>query len=87
MDDHAVGPHRHLSRRSLIATGALAAGALGASAPTIGTAFGGSPARAAAGVTKKITIYAEQLPGNLFGYGLAPGQATVPGPDPGDVRG
>ena len=69
-----------LSRRSLIATGALAAGALGASAPTIGTAFGGSPARAAAGVTKKITIYAEQLPGGLFGYGLAPGQATVPGP-------
>ncbi|MGC4868317.1 multicopper oxidase domain-containing protein [Micromonospora sp. DT53] len=79
-DDHVGGPHRHLSRRSLIATGALAAGALGASAPTIGTAFGGSPARAAAGVTKKITIYAEQLPGNLFGYGLAPGQATVPGP-------
>lgn len=79
-DDHAGGPRRHLSRRSLIASGALAAGALGASAPTIGTAFGGSPARAAAGVPKKITIYAEQLPGNLFGYGLAPGQATVPGP-------
>ncbi|MET7667682.1 multicopper oxidase domain-containing protein [Micromonospora luteifusca] len=80
MDDHVGGSHRHLSRRSLIATGALAAGALGASAPTIGAAFGGSPAQAAAGVTKKVTIYAEQLPGGLFGYGLAPGQATVPGP-------
>ncbi|WP_435207636.1 multicopper oxidase domain-containing protein [Micromonospora sp. bgisy143] len=80
MDDHAVGSHRHLSRRSLIATGALAAGALGASAPTLGGAFGGTPAQAAAGVTRKVTIYAEQLPGGLYGYGLAPGQATVPGP-------
>jgi FtsP/CotA-like multicopper oxidase with cupredoxin domain len=32
------------------------------------------------GATRKITLYAEALPGGLFGYGLAPGQATVPGP-------
>jgi FtsP/CotA-like multicopper oxidase with cupredoxin domain len=38
------------------------------------------PARAAAGATRKITIYAEALPGGLFGYGLEPGKATVPGP-------
>ncbi|MEK8106114.1 multicopper oxidase domain-containing protein [Micromonospora sp. M12] len=63
----------------MIATGALAAGTLGAAAPAIGTVFGGSPPGCRR-CHQKITIYAEQLPGNLFGYGLAPGQATVPGP-------
>jgi FtsP/CotA-like multicopper oxidase with cupredoxin domain len=64
------------SRRALIATGALGL----ATAGGVGALSGGPPARAAAGVTRRVTVYAEALPGNLFGYGLAPGQATVPGP-------
>ncbi len=35
-------------------------------------------ANAQAGVVKKITLYAEALPGNLYGHGPAPGRATVP---------
>jgi FtsP/CotA-like multicopper oxidase with cupredoxin domain len=61
----------------------MAAGAAGLSAPAIGVAAsltGGGAARAATGATRKVTIYAEALPGGLYGYGLAPGQATVPGP-------
>jgi FtsP/CotA-like multicopper oxidase with cupredoxin domain len=66
-----------VSRRSLLAGAAasiatpvvVTAAAPGAAAPTTTT-----------GVTRKITMYAESLPGNLIGYGLAPGQATVPGP-------
>jgi FtsP/CotA-like multicopper oxidase with cupredoxin domain len=80
MSDAPAGGGR-LSRRSLMATGtlatsAIAAGVLSATAPSRA-----KPAQAAvAGVTKKITVYAEQLPGGLYGYGLEEGKATVPGP-------
>lgn len=30
--------------------------------------------------TTRVTLYAEALPGGLYGYGLEPGKATVPGP-------
>ncbi|WP_430790297.1 multicopper oxidase domain-containing protein [Actinoplanes sp. G11-F43] len=63
-------------RRSLIAVGAL-----GAAVPAIGAvALTDTPARAGLAVTKKVTIFAEALPGGLYGYGLRPGEATVPGP-------
>jgi manganese oxidase len=39
-----------------------------------------APAASAAGLTRQITIYAEALPGGLYGYGLEPGKATIPGP-------
>nr|WP_216853802.1 multicopper oxidase domain-containing protein [Phytoactinopolyspora halotolerans] len=32
------------------------------------------------GTVRRITMYAEELPGNQIGYGLEPGQATIPGP-------
>ncbi|WP_127500584.1 multicopper oxidase domain-containing protein [Actinoplanes solisilvae] len=79
-DDNVVNGERqaHLPRRNLLA----AAGVLGltAGAVTVATTTRSEPARAAAGVTKKITIYAEALPNNQVGYGLTPGGATVPGP-------
>ena len=80
MEDNVVsrsGQH-HLPRRNLLA----AAGVLGltAGAVTVATTTKTQPARAAAGVIKKVTVYAEALPGGLLGYGLAPGTATIPGP-------
>jgi FtsP/CotA-like multicopper oxidase with cupredoxin domain len=84
MDD-ASGPDRlprgsrlTFSRRTLMAAGGVALGtpALGLAASTVP----GSPAAAATGATKKITIYAEPLGNNQYGYGLAPGQASIPGP-------
>jgi FtsP/CotA-like multicopper oxidase with cupredoxin domain len=66
-----------VTRRSM-----LAGAAAGLAAPVAVTAA--APIAAApvttTGATRKITMYAEALPGNLVGYGLAPGQATVPGP-------
>ena len=77
MDDDANRPRSPMSRRSLIATGALG---LAAPAFVAGATFADRPASAAAGATQRVTVYAEALPGGLYGYGLAPGQATVPGP-------
>src|SRR5690242_6629864 len=66
-----------VSRRSMLAgaSATLAASAVStaAAAPTVA-------AVAATGAIRRVTIYAEALPGGLFGYGLAPGAATVPGP-------
>jgi len=73
-----------LSRRSML-TGAAAAAA---ATPLTATVLG-SPAHAAPGNgrgnpsqggTRRITMYAENLPDDLIGYGLEPGKATVPGP-------
>ena len=76
MDDNVdIEGRQHLRRRSLLA----AAGALGLTGGTVALTRS-QPARAAAGITKKITIYAEVLPGGLVGYGLTRGGATVPGP-------
>ncbi|MFD8498558.1 multicopper oxidase domain-containing protein [Amycolatopsis sp. NPDC059657] len=66
---------RGLSRRSVLA-GATA----GVLAPVVVGASSAPPSATAAGLTRRITIYAEALPGGLYGYGLEPGQATVPGP-------
>jgi len=66
-----------VSRRAV-----LAGTAAGIAVPAAVAASAAAPARtgAAAGVIRRITVYAEALPGGLFGYGLAPGQASVPGP-------
>ncbi|MEV6601117.1 multicopper oxidase domain-containing protein [Actinoplanes sp. NPDC051346] len=75
MDDNVVT--RAVSRRSV-----LTAGAAGLAVPAVaaGVSLAGRPAGATAGATRGITVYAEALPGGLYGYGLAPGQASVPGP-------
>lgn len=73
MDNRA--PSR-LTRRSMLA----GAAAVAAVAPVVVASTAGSTATAAAGRTRRVTIYAEALPGGMFGYGLAPGQATIPGP-------
>ncbi|WP_229074941.1 multicopper oxidase domain-containing protein [Actinoplanes sp. DH11] len=76
MDDNVVnGDRQQVRRRSLLA----ATGVLGLTGGAVALSRG-EPARAAAGVTKKLTIYAEALPGGLIGYGLTRGGATVPGP-------
>ncbi|HEV2783070.1 MAG TPA: multicopper oxidase domain-containing protein [Actinophytocola sp.] len=72
---------QHVSRRSVLA--GAAAGLAVPAAVTVGAApLAAAPVAAtmAEGVTRRITLYAEALPGGLFGYGLAPGQATIPGP-------
>src|SRR4051812_12020080 len=61
-----------VSRRSMLA--GTAAGVL---VPALGV---GADSASAAGLTHRITIYAEALPGGLYGYGLEPGKATIPGP-------
>lgn len=75
-------PQSAVSRRSIL-TGTLA----GLMAPTAALALGADTAAAAGpgiirplGTTRHITVYAEPLPGGLYGYGLAPGKATIPGP-------
>lgn len=75
-------PLSTVSRRALLLGGA-AAGVV--AAPVVGVALGAgttAPAAAAAarGRTRRITMYAERLDGGMVGYGLAPGEATVPGP-------
>ncbi|PSL47118.1 multicopper oxidase [Saccharothrix carnea] len=69
---------RLVSRRAVLATGT--AGLAVPVATTLGPVVPRHAASAQAGVVKRITLYAEALPDNLYGYGLAPGQATVPGP-------
>lgn len=75
--DKASG--RQLSRRSVLA-GATASAVV----PAVTTVAGASPAAATPdggrSVIRRITMYAEELPGNMIGYGLVPGEATVPGP-------
>ncbi|HWM07189.1 MAG TPA: multicopper oxidase domain-containing protein [Actinophytocola sp.] len=67
------------SRRSMLAgaaAGLVAPMAIaGAAAP-----FTVSAAAQPKGKVRQVTVYAEALPGGLFGYGLNPGQATIPGP-------
>jgi FtsP/CotA-like multicopper oxidase with cupredoxin domain len=75
MEDNVV--KKQLPRRYVLAGGALG---LAAGAATVAAATKPEPAKAAAGVVKKITIYAEALPNGLLGYGLTPGGATIPGP-------
>jgi FtsP/CotA-like multicopper oxidase with cupredoxin domain len=75
MDARAQVARTGLSRRSV-----LAGAAAGVLVPSAAVAASAAPAAAAAGQTRQITIYAEALPGNLFGYGLEPGKATIPGP-------
>ena len=68
-----------LSRRSMLAgaaasvvTPVVVAGAAGSSAV--------ATVRAQGGVVRQVTIYAEPLVDGLYGYGLEPGKATIPGP-------
>ncbi|GGS60200.1 MULTISPECIES: multicopper oxidase domain-containing protein [Actinokineospora] len=67
-------PGRSVSRRSM-----LAGAAVGVVAPAaLASSAAAQPPQK--GAVRKITMYAEALPGGLYGYGLAPGQASVPGP-------
>lgn len=75
---------RPVSRRSM-----LAGAAVSAVAPAAVVTLGATPVAAAQGQgrgkpkngeTRRITMYAEELPSGLVGYGLSPGKATVPGP-------
>ena len=67
-----------VSRRSVLATSTV--GLAVPAALTLGSAAPAHTANAQQGVVKKVTIYAEDMPGNLLGYGLEPGKATIPGP-------
>lgn len=72
---------RPLSRRKLIAgatAGVVVPAAL--APPILATAAAAQSGPAAAAVTRRITVYAEAVEGGLYGYGLAPGEATIPGP-------
>jgi len=60
-----------VSRRAL-----LGGAAAGLAAPLAAPGF----ASAAEGETRRLTMYAEKISDELYGYGLAPGEATVPGP-------
>ncbi|WP_052849061.1 multicopper oxidase domain-containing protein [Streptomyces avicenniae] len=64
---------------ALTAPAALAAPGLLASRQAADTTAEQAADTAAAEV-RRITLYAEELPGGLLGYGLAPGEASVPGP-------
>jgi FtsP/CotA-like multicopper oxidase with cupredoxin domain len=72
---------RPVSRRSMLAGAAVGVVAPVAAA-TVGTAgaIAQPPAKQQGGQTRRITMYAEELPGGDIGYGLEPGRATVPGP-------
>ncbi|MFC0109078.1 multicopper oxidase domain-containing protein [Kibdelosporangium aridum] len=69
-DAGSLVPRRSVLLGAGVATGALLVAGSDVS-PSVAAASGG---------TKRITLYAERLPGDLIGYGLAPGKASVPGP-------
>ncbi|WP_026455089.1 multicopper oxidase domain-containing protein [Saccharomonospora iraqiensis] len=78
---------RGLSRRSMLAGAAagvvtpVAVSSFAAGSATADPGDGqgrGEPGRG--GRTRRITMYAEQLPDGMIGYGFEPGGATVPGP-------
>lgn len=74
-----------LSRRTMLAGAAAmfvpaTAAALGASAAAASPTAGQRATAADGGTVHRITMYAEELGGGQVGYGLAPGEATIPGP-------
>ncbi|MGW6007077.1 multicopper oxidase domain-containing protein [Oerskovia enterophila] len=83
---------RQISRRSmlagtvasLVAPTALGLGAAPAAAHGNGNGNHGKPdkdkGKPDKNKVRRLTMYAEALPGGLVGYGLEPGKATVPGP-------
>ena len=73
-------PGSGLSRRRLltrVAPLSVAGGALAAGGVSLG--IGRAAAETGTFTTRRLTLYAEKV-GDGFGYGLAPGAATVPGP-------
>ena len=81
-DALSVSAGRQLSRRGLFGLSTVAGGALVIGAGSRATAEDNvAPAGPADRVrrTRRVTLYAERVRGG-FGYGLAPGAATVPGP-------
>jgi manganese oxidase len=70
--------NRLVSRRTMLA--GSAAGLAVPAAVTLGAAAPAHVANAQTGATRKVTIYAEALPGGQYGYGLERGKATIPGP-------
>lgn len=81
--ESAAGPlGRRVTRRSVLAgaaAGALTPVAVSVGAPGAVAAPAAPPGRPD-GKTRRVTMYAENLPGDMVGYGLAEGEATVPGP-------
>lgn len=67
------------SRRSFVAGGA-AAGIVATAGPAAAAGATGTAAEQRQGTVRRITLYAESLPGDQLGYGLEPGTARIPGP-------
>lgn len=79
-----AGPaRRQVSRRSMLtgvaAVAATPAAATVAASPAV-AAPGDGRGKPHRGETRQITMYAEELSGGMIGYGLSPGDASVPGP-------
>src|SRR5699024_12422025 len=77
-----VGGRPGRERRTLLA-GAAAALLTTAALTAMGTSAGAAPRAPeddADGTTHRITMYAEDLGDGQVGYGLARGEATIPGP-------
>lgn len=75
MTTTSTSASRGLARRTVLGGALMGVAAAGSGVATA------SPAHAApSGRTRRVTLYAEQLPGGLYGYGLTPGGASVPGP-------
>src|SRR5699024_4797438 len=71
-----------LQRRTMLA-GAASAVLTPAALTAMGSSAGAAPRAPeddADGTTHRITMYAEDLGDGQVGYGLAPGEATIPGP-------
>ncbi|MFC9534951.1 multicopper oxidase domain-containing protein [Streptomyces sp. NPDC056975] len=80
MTDSGAGTRRLFSRRSF-ATGTMAAAVVPAVLGSTAAAPMDKPtAKGNGGEVRNLTLYMEKLPNGEMGYGLDPGQATVPGP-------
>ncbi|MDT0447350.1 multicopper oxidase domain-containing protein [Streptomyces johnsoniae] len=66
------------SRRAF--TGGAAAAAIAPAGLTAALRSTSEPAAAPRAEVRRITMYAENLPNGQLGYGLAPGEAQIPGP-------
>ncbi|MDK1475758.1 multicopper oxidase domain-containing protein [Streptomyces sp. 549] len=74
---------RLVDRRSFVGGTALAAAGLAsvsAAAPARSAAVADVRTAPAGGRVRRLTMFAERLPGGRMGYGLEKGKATVPGP-------
>lgn len=69
-----------LSRRTLLAGTTVGIAAPIAASSVVPAASAAPRVAGKGGAVRQVTIYAEALPNGEYGYGLAPGKATIPGP-------